>query len=139
MWCVRERSQNGRELSPLLPLHRTLVRSFSPARGGGSLGSKISPASRRGAQSILLRAAASPRPPPATLVCAWSWKITGVPLPPPAPRTQLCGEGGGDSEAGSWQYGGGSEGEPGAAPRLAVAVQAAKSRRENRSSRQAAL
>lgn len=77
MWCVRAHSQNGRELSPLLPLQRTLVRSFSPARGGGSLGSKISPASRRVAQSILLRAAASPRPPPAPLVCAWSWEITG--------------------------------------------------------------
>lgn len=135
MWCVRAHSQNGRELSPLLPLQRTLVRSFSPARGGGSLGSKISPASRRGAQSILLRAAASPRPPPAPLVCAWSWEITGR----SPTRTHLCGEGGGDSEAGSWQYGGGSEGKPGAAPRLAVAVQAAESRRENRSSRQAAL
>lgn len=89
MWCVRARSQNGRELSLLLPLHRTLVRSFSPAKGGGSLGSKISPASRRGAQSILLRAAASPRPLPAPLICAWSWEITGR----PPTGTQLCGEG----------------------------------------------
>lgn len=71
------------------------MRSYSQATDGGSLGSKFSPASRRGVQSILLLAIGSPCPPPSPLVFVRRSEITGHPHEDAAQR-----EGGGDSEAG---------------------------------------